>query len=67
MRYLTVEEVLALHAHIIEQGGGIHGVRDRAGLEPAVAQPQGTFGGGVDLNPDPEEDGKYDQDPACHT
>lgn len=65
MRYQTVEEVLALHAHIVEQSGGIHGVRDRAGLESAVAQPQATFDG-VDLNP-PLGRTAYDQDPASHT
>lgn len=50
MRYLTVDEVFALHARVIEKTGGSRGVRDRGGLESAVAQPQMTFGG-LDLNP----------------
>mgnify|MGYP000592623114 CR=1 FL=1 len=45
MRYLTVEEVLILHNHVIEQTGGGLGVRDQGGLESAVAQPTMTFGG----------------------
>ena len=48
MRYLTLEEVLALHARVISISGGPLGVRDPNGLESAVAQPQMTFGG-VDL------------------
>lgn len=50
MRYLTVEDILGLHARVIDESGGIHGLRDRAGLESAVAQPQATFEG-ADLNP----------------
>ena len=48
MRYLTVEEVSALHSMIIATSGGSTGFRDRGVLESAVAQPQMTFGG-VDL------------------
>ena len=50
MRYLTVDEVLALHELIIETSGGSSGVRYSAGLESAIAQPQMTFDG-VDLYP----------------
>lgn len=49
MRYLTVEEVLALHKRIIETSGGSPGLRYSAGLESAIAQPQMTFEG-VDLH-----------------
>jgi death-on-curing protein len=48
MRYLTAEEVLALHSRVIAGSGGSLGVRDLNGLRSAVAQPQMTFDG-VDL------------------
>ena len=48
MRYLTVDEVLALHSRIIASSGGSPGVREPNVLDSAVAQPQMTFGG-VDL------------------
>jgi death-on-curing protein len=51
MNYLTVEQVLFLHARLIEETGGSHGVRDVALLESAVARPQATFDG-VGLYPD---------------
>lgn len=51
MNYLTAEQVLFLHARLIEETGGSHGVRDVALLESAVARPQATFDG-VDLYPD---------------
>ena len=44
MRYLTLSEVLELHRRVIEQSGGADGVRDLAGVESAVVQPQMTFG-----------------------
>ena len=43
-RYLTVEEVTRLHALVVARTGGATGLRDRGVLEPAVAQPQQTFG-----------------------
>jgi len=45
MRYLTLSEVLELHRRVIEQSGGANGVRDLAGVESAVVQPQMAFGG----------------------
>lgn len=50
IRYLTLEEVLELHRLVLEQSGGLGGVRDLGGLDSAVAQPQMTFGG-QDLYP----------------
>lgn len=50
MRYLTADEVLALHERIVETSGGSPGLRYSAGLESAIAQPQMTFEG-VDLYP----------------
>jgi len=45
MRYLTLSEVLELHRRVIELTGGADGVRDLAGVQSAVVQPQMTFGG----------------------
>src|SRR5579864_2609956 len=42
-RYLTLEEILELHRLVLEQSGGLGGVRDLGGLESALAQPQMTF------------------------
>lgn len=44
-RYLTLAEVEKLHALVVQQSGGATGLRDRGGLESAMAQPQQTFGG----------------------
>lgn len=38
--YLTVIEVLAIHAIVIDQFGGTEGVRDMGALEAAVFRPQ---------------------------
>ena len=38
--YITVAEVLAMHADLIEHFGGAHGVRDMGALESAVFRPQ---------------------------
>ena len=45
MRYLSAEEVVELHARVIEQSGGASGIRDRGALESAVGQPLQTFAG----------------------
>ncbi len=50
MQYLSLEEVLFLHARIIATSGGSQGLRDAGALESALAQPQMTFGG-EDLYP----------------
>ena len=50
MRYLSLEEILTLHAKLITQSGGGAGLRDRGTLESAVAQPEMSFGG-EDLYP----------------
>lgn len=51
IQYLSIEQVLRLHEHQIETFGGSRGLRDRGGLESAVARPAATFGGD-DLYPD---------------
>lgn len=43
--FLTLDEVLEIHAQQIELYGGSEGVRDPAGLESATATPMATFGG----------------------
>jgi death-on-curing protein len=43
--YLSVEHVLHLHQIQIERFGGRGGLRDRAGLESAIARPAATFDG----------------------
>ena len=40
MDYLTVAEVLAIHADQIDRYGGSHGVRDQGLLEAALFRPQ---------------------------
>lgn len=45
MRYLTIEEVLVLHAYQIDRFGGQDGVRDAGLLESAVIRPQASFSG----------------------
>ena len=43
--FLTLEDVLEIQCEQIDRYGGSHGLRDRAGLESALAVPQATFGG----------------------
>jgi death-on-curing protein len=43
--FLTLDEVLALHADQIERYGGALGVRDLGLLESALAAPRAAFGG----------------------
>jgi death-on-curing protein len=50
VRFLSVENVLAIHANTIAEEGGSAGVRDIGLLESAVAMPQATFEG-VSLHP----------------
>jgi death-on-curing protein len=44
IEFLTLDEVLALHADQIERYGGRGGVRDLGLLSSAVATPQAAFG-----------------------
>lgn len=43
MIYLTVEQVLFLHARLVAETGGSHGVRDLSMLLSAVGRPQASF------------------------
>lgn len=45
MRYLGLNEVLALHDRVMAQSGGAVGILNLAALESALAQPRMTFGG----------------------
>lgn len=49
--YLSVGQVLEIHAYQIRRFGGSAGLRDQGALEAAVARPQMTFGG-EDLYPE---------------
>lgn len=49
--YLSVEQILDLHRTQLGRYGGASGLRDRGGLESALARPAMTFGG-EDLYPD---------------
>jgi death-on-curing protein len=48
---ISLEEALSIHKEVVEATGGAHGVRDRGGLEAALARPYASFGG-IDLYPD---------------
>ena len=45
IRYLKAEEILLLHALIIDETGGTHGVRDVNLLASIAERPQATFDG----------------------
>lgn len=48
--FLTLDEVLAIHADQIERYGGSFGIRDRGLLESALAMPEATYSA-QDLHP----------------
>ena len=41
---ITVERAILIHDEVLRQDGGAHGLRDRNGLESAIARPYQTFG-----------------------
>jgi death-on-curing protein len=43
VKYLTAEQVLFIHSRIIDETGGMHGIRDLGFLESAVSRPRATF------------------------
>ncbi|MBK7384169.1 MAG: type II toxin-antitoxin system death-on-curing family toxin [Flavobacteriales bacterium] len=49
---ISLAEALAIHTELITATGGSQGVRDRGGLEAALARPFASFGG-ADLYPKP--------------
>ncbi len=50
MKHLSPHQVLFLHARIVEETGGSHGVRDMGLLLSALGRPKATFEG-QDLHP----------------
>jgi death-on-curing protein len=51
MTYLTAQQIMFLHARLVAETGGSHGVRDLASLLSAVGRPQASFDD-QDLYPD---------------
>jgi len=51
LNYLYPNQILFLHARVIDVSGGSPGVRDQGLLQSAVYRPQASFGG-ADLYPD---------------
>ena len=45
MEYLTPEEILIIHARIIDEIGGLHGVRDIGLLVSLCERPRSAFAG----------------------
>ena len=45
MRYLTVEELLAIHDRLLEETRGSFGVRDENLLHSLIERPRASFGG----------------------
>jgi len=43
MNYLSAEQILFIHARLIEETGGSHGVRDLGMLLSATMRPQASF------------------------
>jgi death-on-curing protein len=43
MKYLTAEQVLFIHARLVAETGGSHGIRDLDMLESAVERSRATF------------------------
>lgn len=45
MKYVTAEDILVIHARVIEETGGIHGVRDTGLLISLIERPKTRIGG----------------------
>lgn len=43
MRYISVSEVLGIYQRVMQQTGGLIGIRDLGALESDLAQPYATF------------------------
>lgn len=43
MIWISTEDILLIHSRVIEGSGGLDGLRDRNGLEAAIAAPMQTF------------------------
>jgi len=51
---IQLQDVLSIHKILIDQFGGAQGIRDKAGIESAIARPYSTFDN-QELYPTPEE------------
>ena len=51
IKYLALDDVIAIHDNMVSFYGGSHGIRDLGLVDSAVSRPQATFGG-QDLYPD---------------
>ncbi len=51
IKYISLDEVIAIHDNMVSLYGGSHGIRDLGLVESAISRPQATFGGN-DLYPD---------------
>jgi len=45
VKYVSPQDVLVIHAQIVDATGGMHGVRDTGLLSAAAERPRATFGG----------------------
>jgi len=45
MEFLGYEELLDLQQSLIQESGGLHGIRDDNGIRSAIEQPQATMFG----------------------
>lgn len=45
MIWVSAEDVISIHARVIQKSGGMDGLRDRAALEAAIAAPLQSFEG----------------------
>ena len=43
MNFLSAEQILFIHARLVEETGGSHGVRDLDMLLSAIGRPQASF------------------------
>ena len=44
MEYLSIDEVIEIHWRVVQQTGGLQGIRDQGSLESSVMQPLQSFG-----------------------
>ncbi|MFA4846041.1 MAG: type II toxin-antitoxin system death-on-curing family toxin [Patescibacteria group bacterium] len=51
MKYLTAEEILMLHKNVVDETGGLHGIRDVGLLQSVVERPK-TAVFGTEMFPD---------------
>jgi len=44
VEYLSIDEVIEIHWRVVQQTGGLQGIRDQGSLESSVMQPLQSFG-----------------------